>query len=513
MKLKTFLSGMLFLLIFVCISQAQQSEIRKGEIQEMVHELCQLMTDHYVYPDIAEEICDTLQYNLEKGEYDVTTYKALAELLSRDLKSVNQDLHLNVWSILHDQYNQDIEEVDPINRQLHIIRENAARSFSFTKVEILEGNIGYLELIKFETIPEPRLERMLEGAMDFLSNCSALILDLRRNNGGNLLMIQRFMSYFFENEVPITGQYTRESGGIREYSTLENFHHRHLVDIPLFVLVSSSTVSGPEEVAYDLQVEKRAVIIGEKTMGAANPSYFYRIKEKLLVCIPYGYYVHPKTRSSWEGPGVTPDVIVPADSALITAINLAKQAAEKVEKKEQERVDILVVKLKEHMRLIEYLLVSDIPEAERLFDKTLDEFYQIEYMNKYLLFSLFDSYEEGGNDAACEMIGKQGILRYPDEDRFYSRLGNLYFKEGDLEKALQIYSDLLELNPNNVSVAKKIQEIRNDIHKSNYPFLTGPYLGQKPPEMTPELFAPVVIAGIGEHQNCLTFTPDVKYLF
>jgi hypothetical protein len=459
----------LLLWAFPAASQSNLSdaELTSIEIEDMVDNVCQLMMDHYVFPDVAKKICDTLRHNLSHGEYDVTTYEALAELLSRDLKSVNQDLHLNVWSIPPDRYNQDTEKVDPITRQLHIIRENAVGSFDFKKIEILEGNIGYLELTKFKTIPDPRLERMLEGAMDFLSNCSALILDLRRNNGGNHRMIQRFMSYFFEQPVPITGQYTRESCGIREYSTLKNFHHRHLVNIPLFVLVSSKTVSGPEEVAYDLQIEKRAVIIGEKTKGAANPSYFYRIKEKLLVCIPYGYAVHPKTQSNWEGTGVIPDVIIPADSALTTAIGLAKEAAEKVKKREQDRVDSLVVKLSEKMRQVESLLKSNVSDAETLFIKTLDEFYQIEYINKYLLLEWFDSYEALGNYAACKMVGKQGILRYPDEDRFYSRLGDLYSKEGDLEKALETYSALFRLNPNDISVKKKIEEIHKTMQKKD----------------------------------------------
>jgi len=117
----------------------------------------------YIDPDIAEKICDVLQNTLKKGQYDVRNYKTLAELLSRDLKSVNQDLHLNVWSIRPDSYDQNTEKIDPITRQLHIIRKNASVSFNFNKVEILEGNIGYLELTKFKTIPDPRLEREGSG--------------------------------------------------------------------------------------------------------------------------------------------------------------------------------------------------------------------------------------------------------------------------------------------------------------------------------------------------------------
>jgi len=465
--MKTFKALLMLMVLFFCsfpvISQnnGSDTEITKVEIEEMVEKLCQLIMDHYVFPDVAKKICDTLHHNLEKGEYNVKTVDALSVLLSRDLKSVNQDIHLNAWSFPPDRYNQNTEKVDPIVRQLHIIRKNAERSFDFKKVEILEGNIGYLELTKFKSIPDPRLERVLEGAMNFLSCCSAIILDLRRNTGGNFRMIQKFMSYFFKKSVQLTGSYTRDSGGVMELYTRDNFSHQHLVDIPLFVLVSSRTISGPEMVAYDLQVLNRAVIIGEKTKGAANPSRFHRIKEKLLVCIPYGYAVNSITQSNWEGTGVTPDVMVPADSPLTTAIGLAKEAAEKVKKREQDKVDRLVVTLGEKMRQFEEMLKNDVIQAENLFNKILNEFYQIEYMNKYLLLDWLESYKTIGNLSACEIISKQGINRYPEEHRFYTWLGDLYYNKGDIENALKTYSALLRLNSNDISVKNKIK----DIHK------------------------------------------------
>ncbi len=92
----------------------------------------------------------------------------------------------------------------------------------------------------------------------------------------------------------------------------------------------------------------------------------------------------------------------------------------------------------------------------------------------------------------CQLITDHYV--FPDEERFYSRLGYLYFREGELEKALQKYSNLLKLNPNNVSVAKRIREIFNVMQDSDSSFLTGPYLGQKPPGLEPEIFAPGIIS-------------------
>ncbi len=48
--------------------------------------------------------------------------------------------------------------------------------------------------------------------------------------------------------------------------------------------------------------------------------------------------------------------------------------------------------------------------------------------------------------------------------------------------------------------------------QSNFPVLKGPYLGQKPPGMTPEIFAPGIIS-TGHHDGCITFSPDGNELF
>jgi Tol biopolymer transport system component len=48
--------------------------------------------------------------------------------------------------------------------------------------------------------------------------------------------------------------------------------------------------------------------------------------------------------------------------------------------------------------------------------------------------------------------------------------------------------------------------------KNNFPLLKGPYLGQKPPGITPEIFAPGIISrGYAEYQ--ISFTQDGKELF
>ena len=48
--------------------------------------------------------------------------------------------------------------------------------------------------------------------------------------------------------------------------------------------------------------------------------------------------------------------------------------------------------------------------------------------------------------------------------------------------------------------------------EDSVPALKGPYLGQPPPSITPEIFAPGIIS-TGYHDGCITFSPDGRELF
>jgi len=51
------------------------------------------------------------------------------------------------------------------------------------------------------------------------------------------------------------------------------------------------------------------------------------------------------------------------------------------------------------------------------------------------------------------------------------------------------------------------------IDKSDFPILTGPYLGQKPPGMKPEMFAPGIVSTKKGWEAAISFSPGKKELF
>ena len=54
---------------------------------------------------------------------------------------------------------------------------------------------------------------------------------------------------------------------------------------------------------------------------------------------------------------------------------------------------------------------------------------------------------------------------------------------------------------------------QNEKKEADFPELKGPYLGQKPPGMTPEIFAPGIISNPDIKEFSITFSPNGEELF
>jgi C-terminal processing protease CtpA/Prc len=71
---------------------------------------------------------------------------------------------------------------------------------------------------------------------------------------------------------------------------------------------------------------KRAAIVGEPSGGGAHPFEYRRLTAHFVLWLVTGRSVNPITGGNWQGVGVQPDITVAADTALETAIALARQA-------------------------------------------------------------------------------------------------------------------------------------------------------------------------------------------
>lgn len=192
------------------------------------------------------------------------------------------------------------------------------------KVERLPDNIMLLDLRVFP--PSDMAGDVISAAMTLVAQGDALIIDLRRNGGGvdtgNIIA-----GSLVAGGSPLSGSYDRPTNTTTHSVSPSWLPGRRFgPSKPVYILTSRKTFSAAEALAYDLQALKRAVIVGEVTGGGAHPFEYRRIHPHFAADLPEGRSINPITGGNWQGVGVRPDVEVPADLALSTALELARAA-------------------------------------------------------------------------------------------------------------------------------------------------------------------------------------------
>lgn len=301
--------------------QAQQSPppapraIDAAARQAVIDQLATKLRANYVFPDVAEKLVATLRRRAKAGAYaDARDTAALAALLSKDLREFGRDGHFAVHVRPGLQEPPAGPRPVPSAQDVAEGRAEAARSgYGIESVQRLPGNVGYLDLRGFW--PAELAGDGFAAAMTLLAGTDALILDLRRNGGGDPAGVAQLMSHFFAvgDMRHLNDIYTRPTGITRQYWTDPTLGPRY--DKPVYVLTSARTFSGGEEAAYNFRTQKRGTLVGETTGGGANPGALYAVGHDLAVFIPTGRAINPVTKTNWEHVGVRPDVEVPAAEA------------------------------------------------------------------------------------------------------------------------------------------------------------------------------------------------------
>ncbi len=304
-------------------AQERSCPVESDLVRETVESLAKLVGEEYFEPETAKQVGQRLKEQLVKGRYDdVPTLQALARRLTRDMFEVAKDNHLSV-SVARQSDWEDNSVKKPF-----VSREERGRkaNFGVKHVEVLAGNVGYLNLTHFYRPEEAK--DPLAAAMCLLRNADALIIDMRENTGGSPETVTLLASYLFaEPNLPLFKIISRHSGS-QQYSTADKPPPGHDDSRPVFVLTSARTFSAGEGFAFILQEYKRATIVGETTSGAANPGRPFAISNSFEAVIPTGRVATAVRGSNWEGVGVKPDIHSPAAKALDAAHALATRALE-----------------------------------------------------------------------------------------------------------------------------------------------------------------------------------------
>jgi hypothetical protein len=299
--------------------------------------LATLVEREYPFVDTASAIARSLRGKLKAGRYRGLDAAALADALTGDLREVGHDLHLRVTFAPDEAEDRTSATTPPgaLSPDPPAPPEASPRAraifapdnWGVVRAQVLPGNIGLVQVDGFVPLYDVTRARF-GAAMTMVADTYGLVLDLRSNGGGRADSAAHLVGYFFDREPFVLDRLVWRRGLVEETRTdRDNAGPGYGERRPVAVAVGPDTFSAAESVAYDLQVLKRAVVVGENTRGGANPGDFFNLGQGFVAFVPQGRAVNAVTGSNWEGVGVRPEVASPAAQAVEAARRTVIEAA------------------------------------------------------------------------------------------------------------------------------------------------------------------------------------------
>jgi len=173
-------------------------------------------------------------------------------------------------------------------------------------------------------------ESQVSAMLGRIKKHKTVVIDLRGNGGGYVDTCARMLGGFFEKDMVIA-----QHKGRKEMKPMKTKRAGARYEGNVIVLIDSRSASASEIFARTIQLEKRGVVIGDRSAGAVMRARHFSHQLGVETVIPYGVSVTDadvimNDGKSLEKTGVTPDeLLLPtgADLAAKRDIVLARAAA------------------------------------------------------------------------------------------------------------------------------------------------------------------------------------------
>jgi carboxyl-terminal processing protease len=194
--------------------------------------------------------------------------------------------------------------------ELLIVREGESEPFIVeiirAKVEVtsvrmeMKGDFAHITITEFTQRTGQEMGEILQGIDE--STTRGIILDVRGNPGGIVDAVVEVASYFLDEDVIL---YIKDNQG--EVSPKNRVKVTPVIDLPIILLVDSSSASGSEVLAGALQDYGRAIIAGTKTYGKGSVNAFIELNDGSAILLTISRWLTPNQHLI-EGQGIVPDI-------------------------------------------------------------------------------------------------------------------------------------------------------------------------------------------------------------
>lgn len=201
--------------------------------------------------------------------------------------------------------NENTEVKLEIKRDDEILTFNVKRKtvkINHIKSEMLDNNIGYLQLITFDEGCAEEFEEKYKELEK--QGMEALIIDVRNNTGGIVEETIDILSYLTPKDTVLIKTVDKNKNE-EVYKSTGN----KIVDVPVVVLVNENSASATEILASALQTNNLAEIVGVKTYGKGVIQDVLGLQDGGAIKITTKEY-YTANNERINNTGVTPDEVV-----------------------------------------------------------------------------------------------------------------------------------------------------------------------------------------------------------
>lgn len=218
------------------------------------------------------------------GDIDATSME-VSELVTHIRGKEGTKVHLKVYRESSDEYLEfDVE------------RKNI--ELPSVEGEMIENNIGYIQISEFQTNTATQFEKILADLEK--KGMKGLIVDVRSNPGGLLTSVVDILDDLLPEGTLV---YTEDKYGEKEvYSSDAN-----CVDFPMVVLVNENSASASEIFAGAIKDYEYGTLVGKKTFGKGIVQSIITLEDGDALKITTAKYFTPKGNYI-HGVGIEPDV-------------------------------------------------------------------------------------------------------------------------------------------------------------------------------------------------------------
>lgn len=192
---------------------------------------------------------------------------------------------------------------------------------------LIDGNIGYVSWRAFTAHGTYSISNEVRKALDALlaRGAKAWIFDLRANQGGDP---PQAMTSWFLNGEPIMRIEVR-TGNAGTQTAKKELRLPDAYQLPIALILNDRGGSSPEVFALGLKENKRAVIVGQRTVGCLGATNSTPLPDRSEIWVTSQEFVGGVTGTKYNNVGIPPDVPADDASALTVATGLVKDLISK----------------------------------------------------------------------------------------------------------------------------------------------------------------------------------------